>query len=390
MIDLRHVRSISKLEASQPYAFCVTTDDRNLIVRSSGCTETNNWIKTLHIHADIARGGSGMNIVSDFNEAPLSNGSRKASRSRSCLTLQQELDLNLHKLQELELELSLSSSGPHQPDPNSSSSPNRTLAAGGGVHLEAKSLSDHHHHHHPDRQQQQSVVETIGASLTSSTEKRRGGTLRSRCIVDAAQTMEHNPSFDSDDDAMEDRCVVQLSRPSPRRALSGMSRSYAGGPSLLFKGIHPSSSSERSSREEGGRDKQPQQQQHRQEGGASSRASEVLHLDDVSEELDSPIPGQGRVSRRTERTPSSSSSLMRRGVRHPNPSVDAYADSSDDFAYIADVAEDHSVTSLSMQRGPQLREEGRSQPKVIRTHHPDHPAGGGGGQPRIKAAWGAM
>lgn len=315
MIDLRHVRSISKLEAAQPYSFCVTTDDRNLIVRSSGYTETNNWIKMLHIHADIARGGSGMNIVSDFNEAPLSSGCRKASRSRSCLTLQQELDLNLRKLQELELSLS-------------AAHPELTLDAGRGIHLEAKSLSDQ-----PDRQ---SVVETMG---TSSTDKRRRGTSRSRCLVDAAQATE-NLSFDSDDDAMEDRCVVQWSR--PKRSLR-----------MSSEDIHT--------------DKQPTPPQE-------GRAAEAqLHLDDVSEELDSPIPGQGRGSRRTERKPHPDHTFMR-GMRHPASSVDAYADSSDDSAY---VAEDLSMSVQAVQ-------DRRSQSKVIRTH-----SAAAGGHARIKAAWGA-
>lgn len=346
MIDLRHVRSISKLEAMQPYAFCVTTDDRNLIVRSSGYTETNNWIKMLHIHADIARGGSGMNIVSDFNETPLGNGYRKASRSRSCFTLQQELDINLRKLQELELSLS----GAH---PDLNSSVNSMIDAWDGVHVKAKSLS-------PDRQQ--SVVETMDGGPTSCIEKHRGGTSRSRCVVDAAQAMDYL-SFDSDDDVEKDRCVVQVRRHT--RALPPMCSLS------LFKDIHP----ERSSCEDThavGRDKQ---QSTSQEGGASSRASELLLLDDVSEELDSAIPGPGRGSRRTERKLPNPDTFIR-GMLN-TASLDAYADSSDDFTYIADVAEDRSAFSLHQ---PQLREHS----KGIRTHPP------AGGHARIKAAWGAM
>lgn len=353
MIDLRHVRSISKLEAMQPYAFCVTTDDRNLIVRSSGYTETNNWIKMLHIHADIARGGSGMNIVSDFNEAPLGNGCRKASRSRSCFTLQQELDINLRKLQELELSLSGAN-----PDLNCSA--DRMIDAWDGVHLKAKSLSDHP----PDRQQ--SVVETMDGGPTSSIEKRRGGTSRSRCIADAAQAME-NLAFDSDDDAERDRCVVQVRRPT--RALPPMCSLS------LFKDIHP----ERSSYEDTHAVESDKQQSTVQEGGASSRASELLLLDDVSEELDSAIPGPGRGSRRTERKLPSPDTFMR-GMLH-TASVDAYTDSSDDFTYIADVAEDRSALSLQQ---PQLRDQVRSHSKGIRTHPP------AGGHARIKSAWGAM
>lgn len=109
MIDLRHVRSISKVDISGSYTFCVSCEDRNLIMRANSVVEMNSWFRALHIHADIARGGSGMNVVSDFNEAPLRSKnilqSARNSKSRSRLSLEEEIDLNLQKLNDLELEV---------------------------------------------------------------------------------------------------------------------------------------------------------------------------------------------------------------------------------------------------------------------------------------------
>lgn len=111
MVDLRYVRSITKVDINGSFTFCVTSEDRNLILRSGSQAEMNNWVRALHIHADIARGGSGMNVVSDFNEMPLkSQGmlcARKSGKLRSSLTLQDELDLNLKKLNDMEIALSL-------------------------------------------------------------------------------------------------------------------------------------------------------------------------------------------------------------------------------------------------------------------------------------------
>ena len=108
-IDLRHVRSISKVDINGAYTFCVSSEDRNLIVRANSIVEMNGWIRSLHMQADIARGGSGMTVVSDFNDLPFSNAifhPRRSSKSKTSLTLEQQLDLNLRKLNELELELS--------------------------------------------------------------------------------------------------------------------------------------------------------------------------------------------------------------------------------------------------------------------------------------------
>lgn len=106
MIDLRHVRSITKVDINGAFTFCVTSEDRNLIMRANSLLEMNGWIRALHIRADLARGGSGMNVVSDYNEVPLQmQGIKKSSKLRSSLTLEQELDRNLRALNDLELGL---------------------------------------------------------------------------------------------------------------------------------------------------------------------------------------------------------------------------------------------------------------------------------------------
>ncbi len=144
MVDLKYVRSILKLENSAygNYAFLVTCEERNLILRCANMNDMNNWIRALHIQADIARGGSGMNVVSDFNQLPfqatmsstLKNASRKNGKLRASMTLQQELDLNLKKLDELEKELRESSITPsvkHGQRDDSNSSRNRGDGSGG-------------------------------------------------------------------------------------------------------------------------------------------------------------------------------------------------------------------------------------------------------------------
>jgi hypothetical protein len=113
MVDLKYTRNITKLDCGGLCTFVVICQDRNIILRANALLEMNNWIRALHIQADIARGGSGMCIVSDFNELPLrSKGMVKSRKNannklRSSLSLEQELDLNLTRLNALEQELLL-------------------------------------------------------------------------------------------------------------------------------------------------------------------------------------------------------------------------------------------------------------------------------------------
>jgi hypothetical protein len=119
MVDLKYIRSIVKLENSvYGNAFHVTCEERSLILRCANASDLNNWIRALHIQADIARGGTGMNVVSDFNQLPVnhnnnirrnnssgSSGNRRTTKTRASLTLEEELDLTLKKLDELEREV---------------------------------------------------------------------------------------------------------------------------------------------------------------------------------------------------------------------------------------------------------------------------------------------
>ncbi len=80
-------------------------------MRANSLSEMNRWFRALHRHADLARGGDGTNVVSDFNEAPLRSknvilSSTKSNKGRNRLTLEEEIDLNLQKLNELEIEVS--------------------------------------------------------------------------------------------------------------------------------------------------------------------------------------------------------------------------------------------------------------------------------------------
>jgi hypothetical protein len=125
MIDLKYIRSISKLDNHGQFSFVINSDERNLILRAANLTEMHAWIRALHMHADIARGGKGTMVVSDFNQLPLQNGSTgpasdfkqpKRNRGlRASLTLEQELDLTLKKLEELAKEVKTSDSvqSPH-------------------------------------------------------------------------------------------------------------------------------------------------------------------------------------------------------------------------------------------------------------------------------------
>lgn len=167
MIDLKYIRSITKLEPQQqprpssgnttttaaalsqppqPFSFMISSDERNLILRATSQNEMNSWIRALHMHADIARGGKGTTVVSDFNSLPLNNGSFKLNASssssgnsnpggmmspnnsnsasgpslsikrnrglRASMTLEQELDFTLKKLDELEKEVVVPSPAP--------------------------------------------------------------------------------------------------------------------------------------------------------------------------------------------------------------------------------------------------------------------------------------
>lgn len=119
MIDLKYIRSIMKLEnQSTPFTFTIVSEERNIVLRCTSMVEMNNWIRALHIHADIARGGTGMMVVSDFNQMPMNTSSiknsasmRKNAKTRASVTLEKELDLTLKRLNELEERIQRSASG---------------------------------------------------------------------------------------------------------------------------------------------------------------------------------------------------------------------------------------------------------------------------------------
>lgn len=111
MINLKYVRNIMKLDSYGQLTFNVSSDERTLVLRCSTLSEMTSWMRALHKQADIARGGTGTTVVSDFNSKPLDSSSikysRKQGKSRTSLTLEEEIDLTLQKLTELELTVQL-------------------------------------------------------------------------------------------------------------------------------------------------------------------------------------------------------------------------------------------------------------------------------------------
>jgi hypothetical protein len=130
MINLKYVRSISKLENQQQidsnnsgsgksnmqYAFSINSDERNVVLRATTLEEMKTWFKVLHIHADKARGGKGTTVVSDFNQLPTMNGTTTATGAavtgvqqpkkprgvKGSISLEDELENTLKKLDDLE------------------------------------------------------------------------------------------------------------------------------------------------------------------------------------------------------------------------------------------------------------------------------------------------
>lgn len=114
MIDLRHVRNISVSAEGGNTTFVVSSDDRNLVLRSwSSPSDMKNWLRALHFYSDLARGGDGLSIVSDFNELPLSHQTQTVKRNskspRCSCSLELQLDVTAKKLDDLERELVLDS-----------------------------------------------------------------------------------------------------------------------------------------------------------------------------------------------------------------------------------------------------------------------------------------
>lgn len=124
MVDLKYVKSIVKSESLGPTVFTVDCEERSLVLKCGSVTEMNNWIRALHKQADIARGGNGMSLVSDFNQASSDSSSGKHARKNSTpaisnkskmSSLEREIEETLKKLHELELKVDLEDSI----DPNS-------------------------------------------------------------------------------------------------------------------------------------------------------------------------------------------------------------------------------------------------------------------------------
>lgn len=125
MIDLKYIRAITKQEAQGQYAFLIESDERNIMLRAATLTDMSNWIRMLHMHADIARGGSGTAVVSEFNKVQMKSAANIPSRStpkrggktRASLSLEDEIEETLKKLNELENEVKQTPQ-PKEPQPD--------------------------------------------------------------------------------------------------------------------------------------------------------------------------------------------------------------------------------------------------------------------------------
>jgi hypothetical protein len=117
MVDLKFVKNIIKSESLGPTTFTVDCEERSLVLKCTSVTEMNNWIRALHKQADIARGGTGTSLVSDFNQVNIDSSNIKYSRkpgqtpSKSKMSrLEREIEETLKKLEELEQRVDLEDS----------------------------------------------------------------------------------------------------------------------------------------------------------------------------------------------------------------------------------------------------------------------------------------
>jgi len=71
MINLRFIQRIIRAECSglknacefSASTFVIFCNDRNIVLRCPNLQEMYNWMKTLHFHSNIVRGGSRISVV---------------------------------------------------------------------------------------------------------------------------------------------------------------------------------------------------------------------------------------------------------------------------------------------------------------------------------------
>ena len=115
MVDLKYIRNIQKLENNTTYgqySFIVECEERQLTVRCMTLSEMNHWIRALHRQADIARGGSGTNLINQSSSAQqqqpqtttttTNTRPKSSAKPRNSMTFEEELDSHLKKLEELQ------------------------------------------------------------------------------------------------------------------------------------------------------------------------------------------------------------------------------------------------------------------------------------------------
>lgn len=172
-IDLKRVSYISRFEMQGAYSFIIGYPDRNLMIRAETLECMDKWIRALQLQADIARGGNGMNIITNSGPSSPSARSRTAAKKKSS-SLEAELDRSLRQLQELERKIL---NNPDEMNYNSYSNLNRIIAkpmaqaAGKSVSETSSTWSDHSLSEQSHNQQ--GISSTIQSNIRVSTQQRK-------------------------------------------------------------------------------------------------------------------------------------------------------------------------------------------------------------------------
>lgn len=122
MINLRFIQKIIRAECSglknanefSACTFVIFCNDRNIVLRCSNVQEMYNWMKALHFHSNVVRGGSRISVVSETNDSK--NGVLAITNSSSSqdtlkkkhskdTALMKRLDSHLKTLDEMEFRI---------------------------------------------------------------------------------------------------------------------------------------------------------------------------------------------------------------------------------------------------------------------------------------------
>ena len=103
-IDLKKVSYITRFQMEGAYSFIIGYPDRNLMIRAESLVEMDKWIRALQLQADVARGGTGMNLIHSNSSLTRSSpsGKNRGLKKKAYHTLEAQLDRSLRQLEDLE------------------------------------------------------------------------------------------------------------------------------------------------------------------------------------------------------------------------------------------------------------------------------------------------